>query len=152
MYVFSFFIDIFKVVTSTLYMSVFLFCLYLVILVFDCIVIFEPFFITFVYFGNPLPVFFSICRYSGCTSWTLYTRFCVGVGSAAWTPPSPLRWSSGLPLCLRAAPTWMKVNHQSISYCIILLYCNLVTMEWDSTKLTTESVMGERDQIINIVM
>lgn len=42
MYVFSYFIDISKVVT--MYISVFLFCLYLVILVFDCIVMFEPFF------------------------------------------------------------------------------------------------------------
>lgn len=117
MYVFSYFIDISKVVTS-------IYICFVCILSFSSLIVWlclSRFSDTFVYYGAPPPVCLSVCGYSGSTSWTWYTRSCVGVGSAAWTPPSPRRSSSGSPLCLRAAPTWTKVNPRSISYCITLI-------------------------------
>lgn len=46
-----------KLLPVYMYISVFLFCLYLVILVFDCIVMFEPFFLTRLYIWVPLPLY-----------------------------------------------------------------------------------------------
>lgn len=132
-----------KLLPVYMYISVFLFCLYLVILVFDCIVMFEPFFWPVCIFGCPSPCM-PFCL---CLQWVYILDVVHKV--LCWCGISSVDPALTAEVVLRLALVFESSAHMdegkpSVYHTVTLLYYNLVTMEWDSTKLTSEYVMGER--------